>query len=243
MQKSLRLPLIACLVALSCATSASAGVVFSDNFSGENGGASQLNYTGFAKWTVSNGTVDLIRDNTFGIRCRGNTGSCVDLDGSTMDSGPMLSNPSVAFAAGDTVVGEWWISRNQRRATVERVTTLLDFDSRGFDLIDFSFFLGAAGSTAASNMQGADMLSTSADVGANAGFERFGFSFTAAAAGAFQLRLGTTSNDNVGAVLDDVSISVTSPNRVPEPGSLALVLGALAAVGASRRLRVRSSQA
>jgi hypothetical protein len=71
------------LVAAAFAVSApaSAGVVFSDNFNGENGGNSFLNYAGFNNFTVA-GQVDLVKSGDYGISC---DGACVDLDGS---SGP-----------------------------------------------------------------------------------------------------------------------------------------------------------
>lgn len=66
---------------------ASAAVVFSSSFDAENGCNSALNYAGWSGWTVSNGSVDLVRSGNFGITCRGGSGSCVDLDGSTGDAG------------------------------------------------------------------------------------------------------------------------------------------------------------
>ena len=40
--------------------SAQALTIFEDNFDSENGGNYQLNYSGFANWDVTDGTVDLI---------------------------------------------------------------------------------------------------------------------------------------------------------------------------------------
>jgi hypothetical protein len=72
---------------------ANAGVIFQDNFDSELApGESQTNYTGFANWTVTNGTVDLISDpNIWNLDCAGGTGKCVDLDGSSRNAGTLQS--------------------------------------------------------------------------------------------------------------------------------------------------------
>jgi hypothetical protein len=66
-----------------------ATVVFSDTFDGENGGVGVLNYAGFAQWTVSDGTVDLIGNGYFDF-LPGN-GLFIDMDGSTGNAGKMTS--------------------------------------------------------------------------------------------------------------------------------------------------------
>ena len=75
--------------------------VFSDDFDAENGGAGVLNYGGFANWTVSNGTVDLI-GNGF-IDLLPGHGLYVDMDGSTGDAGRITSRTF------DLVPGEYQI--------------------------------------------------------------------------------------------------------------------------------------
>jgi hypothetical protein len=74
-----------------------ATVVFSDNFDAENGGVGALNYTGFAQWTVSDGTVDLIGNGYFDF-LPGN-GLYIDMDGSTNNAGKMTSI-DIALAPG-----------------------------------------------------------------------------------------------------------------------------------------------
>ncbi len=69
---------------------ANAGVIFSDDFNAEHGGVGILNYTGFANWTISNGSVDLIGNGYYDFY-PGN-GLYVDLDGSTGDAGRMTSD-------------------------------------------------------------------------------------------------------------------------------------------------------
>ena len=75
-----------------------AAVIFSDNFDGENGGVGALNYAGFANFTVSNGSVDLIGNGYFDY-LPGN-GLYIDLDGSTSDAGVLTESPALALAAG-----------------------------------------------------------------------------------------------------------------------------------------------
>lgn len=76
-----------------------ATVVLTDNFDGYGTGVNVLN-VGPAffgpKWTTTP-TLDYIVDNAYGNLCRG-TGACVDLDGSTNNSGILAS--AMSFAAG-----------------------------------------------------------------------------------------------------------------------------------------------
>lgn len=88
----------AVVVAGLLATQAMAAtVVFSDDFNAANGGVGVLNYNGFAQWTVSGGTVDLIGNGYFDF-LPGN-GLYVDMDGSTGNAGKMTS-VNIALASG-----------------------------------------------------------------------------------------------------------------------------------------------
>ncbi len=78
------------------AGAAHAAIVFSDNFNAENGGVGQLNYVGFANWTVPSGSVDLIGNGFFDF-LPGN-GLYVDLNGSTNQGGTITS--IATFAPG-----------------------------------------------------------------------------------------------------------------------------------------------
>jgi hypothetical protein len=77
-------------------TPSQAAYIFEDDFDAGNSGVGVLNYTGFAKWTVSGGTVDLIGNGYFDFY-PGN-GLYVDLDGSTGQAGTMSTN--MIFSAG-----------------------------------------------------------------------------------------------------------------------------------------------
>ena len=87
---------LAIFLASGTTVSAITVVSFTDDFESE---ALQLNYTGFANWSVSNGTVDTVGP-TFGtplIDCQGSQ-VCVDVDGSTNDAGELSTIDD--FAAG-----------------------------------------------------------------------------------------------------------------------------------------------
>ncbi|MEO8714272.1 MAG: PEP-CTERM sorting domain-containing protein [Acetobacteraceae bacterium] len=82
------------------ATAARASVVLSDNFDTENGGVGQLNYTNFANFTVSTGSVDLIGNGFFDLY-PGN-GLYVDLAGSTNQYGALTTK--LVFGPGTYTV-------------------------------------------------------------------------------------------------------------------------------------------
>jgi hypothetical protein len=82
------------------AGSAQAAIVFQDNFNGENGGSGALNYTGFANWTVTGGSVDLIGNGFFDFQ-PGN-GLYVDMNGSTGQGGTIAT--TTVFAPGTYTV-------------------------------------------------------------------------------------------------------------------------------------------
>jgi len=79
-------------------TNSFSAVVFSDSFEGEPD-QSVKNYTPFEFWNVTDGTVDLVSDGGFGISCFDGT-KCLDLDGSTADSGVLKTNQQFALTAG-----------------------------------------------------------------------------------------------------------------------------------------------
>jgi hypothetical protein len=91
--------------------------IFSENFNSE--GNTALNYSTFAQWTVSDGTVDLITTGASGIECV--DGNCVDLDGSTSNSGVLSTSQPLNLESG-TYRLTFSISGNQRRSTTDTVT-------------------------------------------------------------------------------------------------------------------------
>lgn len=96
---------------------AHAAVIFSDNFNTENGGVGALNYAGFANWTVSDGTVDLIGNGFFDFYPT--SGLYVDLDGTTFNAGKMTST-SLSLGPGQYDL-RFYLGGNARGAAADTV--------------------------------------------------------------------------------------------------------------------------
>jgi hypothetical protein len=172
-------------------TSANANIIFSDDFDSEaSGSGSILNYgsftnPSFAKWTVSNGTVDLIANvNQWGISCAGNSGKCVDLDGSTKNAGE-FSSKFFNLAAGDYMLS-FDISGNQRNS---------NGDELGLSLSGFV--------NETINLQGTE------------GFRTLRFFFTVGTPSLNSIVFNHEGADNIGMILDNVSVTdVNAPGAL-----------------------------
>jgi hypothetical protein len=73
-------------------------VLLYDNFNSENSGNGSLNYSSFPKWTVSNGSVDLIGNGFHDFFPR--NGLYVDLDGTTGDPAILISKKGFILNPG-----------------------------------------------------------------------------------------------------------------------------------------------
>jgi hypothetical protein len=95
------LPLISCSKG-SCPPTATceAGVLLQDDFETENNHLYALNYTGFARWTVVEGTVDLVGTAPFDDFLPPEQGMYVDLDGSMQAAGTLQSRELFTLAPG-----------------------------------------------------------------------------------------------------------------------------------------------
>ncbi len=200
---------------LAASASNAATVVFEEDFSddlatitpsGPNG-SSRLNFDGFDQFSVSDGTVDIIQSGTFSINCA-TGGACVDLDGSTGNSG-LFSSISLTFLAGADYTLSASLSGNQRNNGTETGT----YGITGIFSAAFSV-TGDAFTT----------LSNSFSVGADTVGSIF-----------FQ----NDGGDNVGAVLDQVSLSVDMA-PVPLPASALLMVGAVGGLAGLRRRKRKS---
>jgi hypothetical protein len=223
---------LAAAAAAGFATPASAAVLYSNNFDAENGGATALNYNSFNGLTVTDGTVDLVASGDFGIICPGGAGACVDLDGSTNNSG-LTSSASYAFGAGQRMELSFLFSGNQRGGADDSFE--VRFNLSGFNTGTYGYNSTALGSLTfsfASNEIG--FLIT----GVPSGFGPTDFTlfFTADNAGSASFSFEDFGNDNVGIVIDNVALAA-----VPEPSTWAMLILGFGVVGAAARRR-RSAQ-
>jgi len=117
---------IAAVAFVMLAGGANAAVLLSDNFDGETNGTPQGT---FGNWSVANGTVDVVSNNTFSIFCAGGAGKCVDLDGTSNDAGDLISN--FLFLPGDYTL-TFDFSGNQRNGTTDSMLVTMGSLSETF---------------------------------------------------------------------------------------------------------------
>jgi hypothetical protein len=225
---------IAALTLALATAPANAAVVFSDNFNTENGGASQLNYRGFANFNSAGaGNVDLVAAPDFGITCAGGSGSCVDLDGSP-GPGFLRSIMSFAFNAGDFVRLSFDLSGNQRTGGSDSYFAGFDFTSATF-ITDYGRNFFGSDVIVSPGTTEVGSVALSASVASNSPFTTRSIFFTAAEAGSLRFRIGSSSLDNFGPILDNVTLTVDS--AVPETATWAMMLLGFAAIGGAMRSR------
>ncbi len=189
-------------VAVACSQ---AGVLFTDDFNAENGGVANsgtLNYNSFLNWTVSDGTVDLIGNGYFDFGFAANE-LFVDLDGSTNNAGIFSTTSEFTFEAGVQYELKFELAGNQRVNTNETV----DIDIVAGGLLDETVVIGV-----------------------NDGFTEFVFTFIGDGSTG-RLQFENLGGDNIGALLDNVQLSVIP---LPQTGALAGV-GLLSVAGLRRR--------
>jgi hypothetical protein len=182
-------------------------IVFSDNFNNENGGNWALNYTGFANWTVTNGSVDLIGVGSPYDFLPGN-GLYLDMDGSTNDAGTIVSK-SLSLAAGSYLFS-FDLAGNQRGdPNVEPVTAEVQVG----------------------------VVTNTYSLADTAPFKLFTLAFTLGAPKTVDLSFSEVGNSNIGMLLDNVTLTSVSSVPLPSAALGGLVLiGCMAAVRARKQL-------
>lgn len=176
-QGVIRRAALALALVAGAASANAAMVVFQDNFDTENGGVSALNYTGFANWTVSNGTVDLVGVGGPWDYWPGN-GLYVDMDGTSLDAGRMLS-ANIGVTAGSTYVLSYQLAGNKRNSSTDSVTVQV--------------LLGP-------------LVNRLVSLNPNDPFTTFTDTFTATATGFVNLSFEGAGGDNFGMFLDNVKV-------------------------------------
>lgn len=163
---------------------ASAAVLFSDNFDSENGGTGVLNYDGFAQWSVSDGTVDLIGNGFFDF-LPGN-GLYIDMDGSTSNAGKITSDP-ITVGSNSACSLEYELAGNHRNSASEEVVV---------------------------QMNNGDILDVTQSLSQNDPFTLFSHDFVIDSTTDVKISFEGTGSDNIGMLLDDVKLSCTTDKVV-----------------------------
>lgn len=220
--------------AFAFAAPASASVVLSDNFDSEAGAPTTLNYTGFANFNVT-GQVDLVgTGNPYGTT---GTGSYVDLDG-TSGPGRITTKDFYSFNAGDVITLSMRVSANQRDGNSDDFFAGFSFLS---DVDVQQYTLGGAWADSLGDEGAVSDINTEISlIGPGGSYDLYTISFVAGNAGSLQAYAGTTSGDNIGPLLDDFSLDISAGSApVPEPATLALMLGGLGLAARRRKAATR----
>ncbi len=213
------------LGALVMSVSASATILFSDDFESESATGSVLNYDSFNNWVVRDGTVDLIKSgpNPWFDPNLGD-GFFVDLDGSTYDAGRMVSRQSFAFESGVHYRLSFDLAGNSRNASEDWVRSIVTMN-------------GVAGEQHANEVF---------KLGGNEAFTTYALDFYGEPtneSGRIVFRTDfpnqvnnnyPNQNDNIGLLLDNVVLESVD---VAEPGNLGLMsLGLLGLAFVRRKM-------
>jgi hypothetical protein len=217
MARHVKLAGLSAVIAFGFATNVSANTMLFEDF--ENVASNTLSLTTLPGFTVTGSTVDVVGQvNSWGITTT--TGNVVDLDG-TPGPATIISSPtSFSFNAGDTITLSLLLGGAQRGSVSD------DF-ILGMTLGGATPVSGTSGTGYFSNLDCAVCTSINSNsftyyLSGSDPFVESSFSFTALTAGAFGFSFGTTSSDNVGPLIDNVSLNI-SP-AVPEPSTWAMLI-------------------
>jgi hypothetical protein len=218
--------IVAMAAAAVTASGASAAVLFSQDFNALPQGIPALSVPGF---TITTGTVDVVTSGNFGITCIGNTGACLDIDGSP---GPgALSTTPIAFASGKRVTVSFDVSGNQRVETADIFQFSFGFGAPT-DMLNFQCISGITPCASGNFFNFVSSGVFGPNIPGLSGWQTYAFSFVPGQAGTIQLNFSSPSTDNIGPLLDNVLVS-----QVPEPASWALLIAGFGLTGAVMRRR------
>ncbi|MBK9129469.1 MAG: carbohydrate binding domain-containing protein [Phycisphaerales bacterium] len=200
---------------------AQAAVLLSDDFESDHP-ATVTNVGSLSNWTISNGTVDYLK-NYPGISCFGGSNGCLDMDGSSNDAGRITSSATFLIQPDVTYRLSARISGNQRSGDDAVNFGILDMDDGGATWL-------AVGTAAVA-------------AGQSFGEYTLEFSHTNAAFNA-RIYFEGTGGDNVGLILDNVLLASlddgTPGTGVSAPAPLLLAGAGLLAAGLVGRRRRRA---
>ncbi len=164
-------------------------------------------------WTVSSGTVDIIGWPYFYDFVPG-SGRYIDLDGSTGSAGVLST--ILTLESGTQYTASFQLAGNHRDGSPETVTSILGV--------------------------GIGNVSNTFSLAQDAGWTDYSMVFTPSVTGNYILSFGNSGGDNIGMLLDNVSVdggAITSP--IPEPGTYAMLLAGLGLLGfAARRRKLKA---
>jgi hypothetical protein len=184
--------------------------VFSDNFDAETG-TNLENYTGFANWNVTSGSVDIFDNGGFGgLSCSGGAGKCVDMDGSSGAAGTLVSKQSFALGPG-TYELTFALSGNQRGQLPVPGATDPDTLTVSVGGLASSPYTLAPATT----------------------FGLYTLAFSVSSLTSAPITFAHAGNDNLGIILDDITL--TQLTAVPVPAAALLFLSAFGFIPALRR--------
>jgi hypothetical protein len=196
---------LVCAAMIPCL--AQAATIYTDNFNADTAGLGLTPGTDVpAGWSITNaGSVDIVANvNIYGIKCRGPGPTGNCIDlDGTTNKSGKLVSPGLVLTGGQTYTAQFSLSGNDRIKQTDKVT------------IDF----------------GTAMSSIS--VKKNDPFNVDSLNFTPKFTGTYHLSFLDNSNDNIGAILDNVKVV----QAVPLPAAAWLLLSGLAGMGLMARRR------
>ncbi len=199
------------------APASASGLVFEDNFEQENNGEVATEYTKFAKWNVTKGSVDLIGRKPFKF-IDNIDGLYVDLDGTSVSAGTLETKDEFTFNPGD----------------VFNLSVQLAGSQKG--LVDDSVEVSLG-----------NLFKETLTLSPNQPFTTYTKTIRAKEKGTMKLAFAGVGGDNIGLLLDNVSLSktlgaqnpTTSVNE-PTSGLSILTIGLFGAVMCIRKKQAKA---